>query len=88
MSQIEAIKSGVCQDDCCAPAPLTLPSRHETKSAERQALIWQAFRLEWLTIGWMTVEAVVAVTAGLMAGSLVLTAFGLDRDRLAASQRG
>src|SRR5208283_3390095 len=35
-------------------------------------------RLEWLTIAWMTVEAVVAIASGLMVGSLVLTAFGLD----------
>lgn len=32
----------------------------------------------WLTIGWMTVEAVVAIMAGIAAGSLVLIAFGLD----------
>jgi divalent metal cation (Fe/Co/Zn/Cd) transporter len=47
-------------------------------SHERRLLIRQAFRLEWLTIGWMTVEAVVAIGAGLTAGSLVLMAFGLD----------
>ena len=45
---------------------------------EREALIRKAFRLEWLTIGWMSVEAVVAIGSGLAAGSLVLTAFGLD----------
>jgi divalent metal cation (Fe/Co/Zn/Cd) transporter len=54
-----------------------LPTRPE-RSGERQALIRQAFRLEWLTIGWMTVEAIVAIGAGLMAGSLVLTALGVD----------
>ena len=46
--------------------------------AERAALIQEAFRLEWLTIGWMTVEAAVAIASGLAAGSLLLTAFGLD----------
>jgi divalent metal cation (Fe/Co/Zn/Cd) transporter len=56
---------------------LVSPTRPE-RSGERQALIRQAFRLEWLTIGWMTVEAIVAIGAGWMAGSLVLTAFGLD----------
>jgi divalent metal cation (Fe/Co/Zn/Cd) transporter len=54
-----------------------LPAR-PGQSGERQALIRQAFRLEWLTIGWMTFEAVVAIGAGVMVGSLVLTAFGLD----------
>jgi divalent metal cation (Fe/Co/Zn/Cd) transporter len=41
-------------------------------------VIREAFWLEWLTIGWMTVEAVVAIGAGITAGSLVLVAFGLD----------
>jgi divalent metal cation (Fe/Co/Zn/Cd) transporter len=53
---------------------LSLPSR----SGRRSTLIRQAFWLEWLTIGWMTVEAVIAITAGIAAGSLVLVAFGLD----------
>jgi divalent metal cation (Fe/Co/Zn/Cd) transporter len=34
--------------------------------------------LEWLTITWMTVEAVVALGAGVAAHSLVLEAFGAD----------
>src|SRR5262252_363968 len=37
-----------------------------------------ALRLEWLTIAWMIVEAVVAIGAGLAAHSLVLEAFGAD----------
>jgi divalent metal cation (Fe/Co/Zn/Cd) transporter len=57
----------------CAPPPLILPPR-----ADRLPLIREAFRLEWLTVGWMTVEAVVAIAAGVTAGSLVLIAFGLD----------
>jgi divalent metal cation (Fe/Co/Zn/Cd) transporter len=59
--------------ECCAPPPLILPPRFD-----RLALIREAFRLEWLTIGWMTVEAVIAIAAGMTAGSLVLIAFGLD----------
>ncbi|KAF2991409.1 cation transporter (plasmid) [Methylocystis sp. MJC1] len=45
---------------------------------DRASLIRQAFRLEWLTVTWMVVEGVVAITAGVAAGSLTLTAFGLD----------
>jgi divalent metal cation (Fe/Co/Zn/Cd) transporter len=45
---------------------------------ERLPLVREAFRLEWLTIGWMTIEAVVSIGAGLVAGSLVVLAFGLD----------
>jgi divalent metal cation (Fe/Co/Zn/Cd) transporter len=59
--------------ECCAPPPLVLPPR-----PDRLPLIREAFRLEWLTIGWMTIEAVVSVTAGISAGSLVVLAFGLD----------
>jgi divalent metal cation (Fe/Co/Zn/Cd) transporter len=58
---------------CCAPAPLILPPR-----PDRLSLIREAFRLEWLTIGWMTIEAGVSIWAGVTAGSLVLLAFGLD----------
>jgi Co/Zn/Cd efflux system component len=45
---------------------------------ERTVLIQQAFRLEWLTVAWMVIEALVAIGSGLIAGSLTLTAFGLD----------
>ena len=45
---------------------------------ERAALIQQAFRLEWLTVAWMVIEALVAIGSGVIAGSLMLTAFGLD----------
>jgi divalent metal cation (Fe/Co/Zn/Cd) transporter len=45
---------------------------------QRQRLIRQAFRLEWLTIGWMAVEAAVAVASGIAARSIILIAFGLD----------
>jgi divalent metal cation (Fe/Co/Zn/Cd) transporter len=75
MSQVQAEKvTTVCADECCAPPALVLPP----KSSEREALIREAFKLEWLTIGWMSVEAIVALASGLAAGSLVLVAFGLD----------
>jgi divalent metal cation (Fe/Co/Zn/Cd) transporter len=45
---------------------------------ERTILIQQAFRLEWLTVAWMVIEALVAIGSGVIAGSLTLTAFGLD----------
>ena len=52
MSHIETVKTGVCTDECCAP-PVVSPTR-PGQSGDRQALIREAFRLEWLTIGWMT----------------------------------
>jgi divalent metal cation (Fe/Co/Zn/Cd) transporter len=35
-------------------------------------------RLAWLTIGWNTVEGVVAVASGIVAGSVALVGFGVD----------
>ncbi len=34
--------------------------------------------VEWVTIGWMVIEAAVALSAGVMAGSIALAAFGVD----------
>src|ERR1700674_2959014 len=45
--------------------------------SERTVLIQQAFRLEWLTVAWMLIEALVAIGSGVIAGSLTLTAFWL-----------
>ncbi len=45
-----------------------------TTAAEIQAGI----RLEWLTIAWMTVEALISVGAGLAARSIALIGFGAD----------
>lgn len=50
----------------------------ETAPDERPALIKAAFVLEWITIAWMSVEAAVAIGAGLIAHSITLMAFGVD----------
>jgi divalent metal cation (Fe/Co/Zn/Cd) transporter len=71
MTQIENIASN-CGDGCCSSAPAA------GAGAGRMQLVRDAFRLEWLTIAWMIVEAAVALAAGAAAGSLVLVAFGLD----------
>jgi hypothetical protein len=68
-------KTTVCADQCCEPPALVLPPK---APSGREALIREAFKLEWLTIGWMSVEAIVALASGVAAGSLVLIAFGLD----------
>jgi divalent metal cation (Fe/Co/Zn/Cd) transporter len=44
----------------------------------RPGLHRQAVRLEQFSIAWMLIEAGVAVTAGIIAGSLALTSFGFD----------
>jgi divalent metal cation (Fe/Co/Zn/Cd) transporter len=45
---------------------------------DRAAVIRRGFGLEWLSVIWMSIEAIVAVSAGTAVGSLTLTAFGLD----------
>lgn len=45
---------------------------------ERAADLRTGIRVEWLTIGWMVLEAAVAVWAGVAARSIALIAFGLD----------
>jgi divalent metal cation (Fe/Co/Zn/Cd) transporter len=65
-------------DACCAADGGCSFAARPDVSANRAVLVRQAFRLEWLTVAWMTVEAAVAVTAGIAAGSVVLLAFGLD----------
>jgi divalent metal cation (Fe/Co/Zn/Cd) transporter len=74
MAQIEKMAQ-TCEDGCCAPPRLDL--QPASKGGRTQA-IREAFHLEWLTIGWMVIEAVVALASGIAAGSLVLVAFGLD----------
>lgn len=44
----------------------------------RSELLRHALRLEVLTIGWNVLEAVVAIGAGVVAGSIALLGFGLD----------
>ena len=44
----------------------------------REALLRRGLSLERLTIGWNVLEAIVAVAAGYLAGSVALVGFGLD----------
>lgn len=44
----------------------------------RDGLVRRGIGLEVFTLSWVTVEAVVAVAAGVAAGSVALTAFGID----------
>jgi divalent metal cation (Fe/Co/Zn/Cd) transporter len=54
-------------------------SSHSLASPQdRIAAIRRGFSLEWLSVAWMSIEAIVAASAGMSVGSLTLTAFGLD----------
>jgi divalent metal cation (Fe/Co/Zn/Cd) transporter len=44
----------------------------------RPALVRRGLRLNYLTIGYNTVEAIVSIAAGLVAGSVALIGFGVD----------
>lgn len=46
--------------------------------ARRRVLHRRAVVLEWFTVGWNVVEALVAVGAGLLSGSVALIGFGVD----------
>ena len=44
----------------------------------RRAALVRGRRLEYLTVGWNSVEALVSIVAGVFAGSIALVGFGLD----------
>jgi len=55
-----------------APAPAPISREGYDRLAARVRL------LSWLSLGWMTIEGAVAVTAGIAAASIALVGFGLD----------
>jgi divalent metal cation (Fe/Co/Zn/Cd) transporter len=48
------------------------------RSAEWHAAARRARLLSWLSLAWMSAEGAVAITAGVLAGSIALISFGLD----------
>jgi divalent metal cation (Fe/Co/Zn/Cd) transporter len=59
--------------------PNRLVTTNNSSPARPPALAMQiALRLEYLTIGWMIIEAAVSLGAGVVASSLLLLAFGAD----------
>lgn len=49
-----------------------------TEAPGRDRLRRRGYWLEYASMAWMTAEAAVAVTAGILASSIALTGFGLD----------
>ena len=49
-----------------------------SQSASRIALVQRGLVLNWVTIGYNVVEAIVAIGAGVVSGSVALLGFGLD----------
>lgn len=65
-----------------APHPVSSPDVAPmygamTSDARRDAVL-AGVRIEIVTVAWMVIEAVVALGAGIIAGSLLLVAFGID----------
>jgi hypothetical protein len=50
-------------------------------------MIEQAFWLEYMTLAWMMLKAAVAIGSGIAAGSLALTAWYRQPDRISVSLR-
>ncbi len=46
--------------------------------AASEALVIRGRRLEYLTLGWNSLEALLSIAAGLLAGSIALVGFGFD----------
>lgn len=44
----------------------------------RDTIVNRGIRLEYLTIGWNSLEALIALVSGIVAGSIALVGFGLD----------
>jgi divalent metal cation (Fe/Co/Zn/Cd) transporter len=62
-------------------APLPLIASRAGSAATRVEIERLAARvrlLSWLSLAWMSVEGAVAITAGVLAGSVALIGFGLD----------
>ncbi len=59
-------------------APTLLPPAALADPDQRADLVRRARLLSWLSIGWMAIEAGVAIVAALVAGSVALLGFGLD----------
>src|SRR5712691_3464871 len=52
--------------------------RRQDRSMERVALLRRGLVLEGVTVGYNALEGIIAIVAGLAAGSVALTGFGID----------
>jgi divalent metal cation (Fe/Co/Zn/Cd) transporter len=55
-----------------------VPARSPESALAAETLRQRAIRLEYLTVAWNSAEAVIALVAGWLAGSIVLVGFGFD----------
>jgi divalent metal cation (Fe/Co/Zn/Cd) transporter len=57
---------------------MTTPSDTADTSGRRGALVRRGRTLAWLTVGWNSVEGIIAIASGVAAGSIALIGFGVD----------
>ena len=55
------------------PATVPLLGRDEYERLAHRVRL-----LSWLSLAWMTAEGAIAITAGILAGSIALVGFGID----------
>jgi divalent metal cation (Fe/Co/Zn/Cd) transporter len=63
------------------PELTTLPTVRAApprQSTEWLAAARRARLLSWISLAWMTAEGAIAITAGVLAGSIALVGFGID----------
>jgi divalent metal cation (Fe/Co/Zn/Cd) transporter len=70
-TELDRLATTVCAEGCACRSP------QPVRSVDRRLRRW-AWWLTALTIGWNSLEAVVAIASGLLAGSIALVGFGLD----------
>jgi divalent metal cation (Fe/Co/Zn/Cd) transporter len=58
--------------------PTAPARRHDAPSTEWLRAASRARALSWLSLVWMGAEGAIAITAGVMAGSIALVGFGID----------
>ena len=86
VSHIETMKTGVCADECRAP-PVAFPTR-PGQSRDRQALTREAFRLECLTIGWITANRLLLAAIPALAVAGAALAQETDSDAASTGEQG
>jgi divalent metal cation (Fe/Co/Zn/Cd) transporter len=57
---------------------MSIPRQSDVLISDRATAIQEAFRIEYITIAWMAIEAAVAIGSAVAANSLTLLAFGID----------
>lgn len=76
---IRKVGRAACPEGCATVLPEGPGVRSSfVGTQDRGRLLQKGRRLEYLTLGWNLVEAVVAIGSGLVAGSTALVGFGAD----------